>query len=186
MPGAAASQNSWLVVNWKPMRGSSTTTTLQTIHTAKDRNSGGIDKIRLRKAMARPCCCQNAASSGRHPVSQRRAARTSTRCSLTIWSRSAGSRSKTAARSPFSAIQVHTIVPATTTYISMNALLRTFVASTAIPNTIGKDKSAKSADDADQPTDGTHVCWIIVGEFTIDAGLANALCKADDEDENCE
>ena len=137
MPGAAASQNSWLVVNWKPILGSSTTTTLQTIHTAKDRNSGGMERIRLRNAMRRPCCCQNASSSGRQSVSQRRAARTPTRCSLTIWSRSAGSRSSTAARSPFSASQVHTIMPATTAYISMNALLRTLVASTAMPNTIG-------------------------------------------------
>ena len=56
---------------------------------------------------------------------------------MTSWSRSAGSRSSTAARSPRSAAQVQTITPATTANISMKVLLRTLVASAAMPNTIG-------------------------------------------------
>ena len=35
-PGRAASQKSWAVVNAKPIAGRRATTTLQTIHTAKD------------------------------------------------------------------------------------------------------------------------------------------------------
>ena len=67
----AASQKSSPVENWKPMRGSSITTTLQTIQTAKDKNSGGMEKIRLRTAMVRPDVFQNSSSSGRQLLNQR-------------------------------------------------------------------------------------------------------------------
>ena len=53
-PGSAASQKSWSVVNGKPMAGSRTTTTLQTIQTAKERNSAGMEIQRFRVAMALP------------------------------------------------------------------------------------------------------------------------------------
>ena len=72
MPGAPASQNSSPVVNWKPILGSSRTTTLHIIHTAKDNSNGGIEKNRLRKAIARPVFCQKASSSGRQSRNQRR------------------------------------------------------------------------------------------------------------------
>ncbi len=63
-PGAAASQNSSLGVNLKPRAGRSTATTLQSCQTAKARNSDGTEIQRLMVAMALPCCCQNALSSG--------------------------------------------------------------------------------------------------------------------------
>ena len=47
-PGSAASQKSWLVVNVNPTSGSFTTTTLQTIQTAKARSSAGMEIQRLR------------------------------------------------------------------------------------------------------------------------------------------
>ena len=53
-PGSAASQNSWSVVKLKPTAGSLATTTDQTIQTANDSSSAGIEIQRLRRAMARP------------------------------------------------------------------------------------------------------------------------------------
>ena len=63
-PGAAASQNSSLEVNLKPSAGRLTATALHICQTAKARNSDGTEIHRLMLAMARPCCCQNALSSG--------------------------------------------------------------------------------------------------------------------------
>src|SRR5512140_1676751 len=62
--GSAASQKSWLVLNLKPMLGRFTTTTLQTIHTANDSSSAGIEIQRLMFAIALPSRTQNALSSG--------------------------------------------------------------------------------------------------------------------------
>ena len=138
IPGAAASQKSLSVGNAKPILGSSTTITLQTIQTANDKNKAGMERIRLRKAIPRPVFCQKASSSGRQFLNQRPpAAPAATNRSLTIRSRRAGSRSRISSRSPLDAIQVQIITPARTAYISIKALLRTPVASTAIPNMIG-------------------------------------------------
>ena len=145
-----------------------------------------MERMRLRNAMRRPWLCQNVSSSGRQLVSQRRAAPAPTRCSLTIRSRSAGSRSSTAARSPFSASQVHTITPATTAYISMKVLERTPDRIGGDAEHDGKGEAAKPADDADQPADGAHVAGVIVGKFAVDAGFANAHRHADNKDENRE
>ena len=62
-PGSAASQKSWSVVKGKPISGSLTTTTLQTIQTAKERSSAGMEIQRFRWAMARPSEAQKALSS---------------------------------------------------------------------------------------------------------------------------
>ena len=53
-PGSAASQNSWSVVKVKPIAGSLATTTDQTIQTANESSSAGIEIQRLRRAIARP------------------------------------------------------------------------------------------------------------------------------------
>ena len=62
-PGSAASQKSWSVVNLNPTSGSRTTTTLQTIQTAKERSRAGMEIQRLRLATARPSEVQKALSS---------------------------------------------------------------------------------------------------------------------------
>src|SRR5690606_35144699 len=64
-PGSAASQNSWSVLKAKPMAFRRTITVLHTIHTAKARNSAGIEIHRLRVAMALPTEPQKCGSSGR-------------------------------------------------------------------------------------------------------------------------
>jgi hypothetical protein len=51
------------VVKGKPISGSLTTTTLQTIQTAKERSSAGMEIQRFRWAMARPSEVQKALSS---------------------------------------------------------------------------------------------------------------------------
>ena len=83
-PGSAASQNNSPVLNLNPIFGNSITTTLHTIHTAKERNKGGMENSRLRKAMRLPVACQKASSSGRQSCSQLPApARASSRCPWT-------------------------------------------------------------------------------------------------------
>ena len=62
--GRAASQNNSSVLYLKPTAGNWTTTALHTIHTAKARNSAGIEIHRLRFAIALPWFSQNALSSG--------------------------------------------------------------------------------------------------------------------------
>ena len=62
-PGSAASQKSWSVVKVKPTSGSRTTTTLQTIQTAKESSRAGMEIQRLRLATARPSAAQKALSS---------------------------------------------------------------------------------------------------------------------------
>src|SRR5688572_25627563 len=71
IPGIAVSQNSSPVVNAKPIVGRLITTTLQTIHTMKPSVSAGIEIHRLRRAILRPVCCQNVASSGFQSVIRR-------------------------------------------------------------------------------------------------------------------
>src|SRR5512147_3186564 len=70
-PGSAASQKSLLASNRKPMAGRFTTTTLQTIQTAKARKSAGMEIQRLRVAMDLPSLSQNSLSSGFHTVNTR-------------------------------------------------------------------------------------------------------------------
>src|SRR5512143_391977 len=70
-PGSAASQKSLSGSNPKPMVGRVTTTTLQTIQTAKARKSAGMEIQRFRFAMALPSFSQNALSSGFQTVSTR-------------------------------------------------------------------------------------------------------------------
>jgi hypothetical protein len=65
-PGSAVSQNSWLVLYWKPMAGRFTTTTLHTIHTANASASAGMEIHRLRLAVSRPRSRQKAGTSGSH------------------------------------------------------------------------------------------------------------------------
>ena len=141
IPGAAASQNNCPVVNSKPIRGSSTTTTDHSIQTANDRNSGGIENTRLRMATALPPARQNSSSSGRQLLIQRPAVVTGrASSSLTSSSRSPGRRASTSSRSPRSASQVQIMTRASTPNISMKVVLRTPVASTAAPNMMGNEK----------------------------------------------
>ena len=65
-PGSAASQNSWSVVKVKPIAGSLATTTDQTIQTAKESSSAGIEiqQVAPRDRPARRAA-QNSLSSGR-------------------------------------------------------------------------------------------------------------------------
>src|SRR5512139_2057518 len=70
-PGSAASQKSLSASNWNPMVGRFTTTTLQTIQTAKARKSAGMEIQRFRAAMAFPSLSQNSLSSGFQTVSTR-------------------------------------------------------------------------------------------------------------------
>src|SRR5512134_2626083 len=70
-PGSAASQNSRLASNRKPMAGRFTTTTLQTIQTAKARNSAGMEIQRFRVATDFPSRSQKSLSSGAHTVNTR-------------------------------------------------------------------------------------------------------------------
>src|SRR5512134_739818 len=70
-PGSAASQKSLLASNWNPMVGRFTTTTLQTIQTAKARKSAGMEIQRFLAAMALPSLSQNSLSSGFQTVSTR-------------------------------------------------------------------------------------------------------------------
>src|SRR5262249_37426300 len=63
MPGSAASQNSWSVVNGKPTEGSLATTTDHTCQTAKESSSAGIEHHRLRRAILRPLVSQKVVSS---------------------------------------------------------------------------------------------------------------------------
>ena len=58
-------------MNGKPIAGSRTTTMLQTIHTAKERKSEGIEIHRFRVATALPHVAQNPRSSGVHSVRTR-------------------------------------------------------------------------------------------------------------------
>src|SRR5512145_16374 len=69
--GAAASQNSWLVVSLKPSAGRLTAATLHSCHTANARNRQGTEIHRLSLAIASPSRSQNALSSGVHRVSTR-------------------------------------------------------------------------------------------------------------------
>ena len=69
--GTAASQNSWLGVYLKPMFGRFTTPTLQTCQMAKASSRAGIEIHRLRRAILRPFCSQNAGSSGSQWVNTR-------------------------------------------------------------------------------------------------------------------
>src|ERR1039457_6770384 len=69
--GIEASQNSSSVLYLKPAAGSCVTTALHTIHTAKARNSAGIEIHRFWLASALPWVSQKALSSGVHSVSTR-------------------------------------------------------------------------------------------------------------------
>src|ERR1022692_1935215 len=69
--GTEASQNSSSVLYLKPAAGSCVTTALHTIHTAKARNSAGIEIHRFWLASALPWVSQKALSSGVHSVSRR-------------------------------------------------------------------------------------------------------------------
>ena len=66
--GTAASQNSWLGVYLKPMFGRLTTATLHTCQMANASSKAGIEIQRLRRATARPSCCQKAEFSGSQRV----------------------------------------------------------------------------------------------------------------------
>ena len=70
-PGSAASQKSLSASNWNPIVGRFTTTTLQTIQTAKARKSAGMEIQRFRFAMALPSRSQNSLSSGFQTVRTR-------------------------------------------------------------------------------------------------------------------
>src|SRR5512145_935371 len=70
-PGTAASQKRRLASNRKPMAGRFTTTTLQTIQTAKARNSAGMEIQRFRVATDFPSRSQKSLSSGSHTVNTR-------------------------------------------------------------------------------------------------------------------
>ncbi len=65
--GSEISQKDSVVVSAKPAAGSITTTMLHSCQTMKPRNSAKIDQRRLRRAIARPCEAQKAASSGFQP-----------------------------------------------------------------------------------------------------------------------
>src|SRR5512134_2250786 len=70
-PGSAASQKSLLASNRNPMVGRFTTTTLQTIQTAKARKSAGMEIQRFRVAMDLPSFSQNSLSSEFQTVNTR-------------------------------------------------------------------------------------------------------------------
>ena len=70
-PGSAASQKSLSGSKRNPMVGRFTTTTLQTIQTAKARKSAGMEIQRFRFAMAFPSRSQNSLSSGSQTVNTR-------------------------------------------------------------------------------------------------------------------
>ena len=74
--GTAMSQNCWSSVRSKPAAGSWGTTTLQTAHTQKPRNSAPTEWRRLRRAVAWPPHAQNSGSSGSQWSIQRPARRT--------------------------------------------------------------------------------------------------------------
>ncbi|MBI5908710.1 MAG: hypothetical protein HY848_01950 [Betaproteobacteria bacterium] len=65
-PGIAASQNSSMVVNLKPMAGILTTTALMTNHVANENISENVVIPQVRQAIALPVSFQNCGSSGSH------------------------------------------------------------------------------------------------------------------------
>jgi hypothetical protein len=65
-PGIAASQNSSMVVNLKPMAGILTTTALMTNHVANENISENVVIPQVRQAIALPVSFQNFGSSGSH------------------------------------------------------------------------------------------------------------------------
>ena len=150
-PGRAASQNSWSVEYVNPIDGSLATTTDQTIHTANESSSEGMEIIRLRRAMARPLVRQNSASSGRQSRSTApdiapmvAGSLTAGLCSSGLWissiSGNSGSRSgaATAARSMWRmATCIHTSAVTEIANSSMKQLCHTPVRSLARPNRIG-------------------------------------------------
>ena len=64
--GSAASQNNWLVSNWKPTCGRLTATAENICQIANASSKAGIEIARLRLAIRLPVLAQNAASSGCH------------------------------------------------------------------------------------------------------------------------
>ena len=138
IPGSAASQNSWLVVNLKPMCGNSTTITLHTTQTANASSSAGIDTSRLRVAMRRPVAAQKASSSGRQSTSTWRRGRVrSMSPAPASASRVAACPARMPSRSFLSATHIQIMVTMITRVISMKQLLRTPMTSAATPNMIG-------------------------------------------------
>jgi hypothetical protein len=65
-PGIAASQNSSMVVNLKPIAGILTTTALMTNQVANENISENVVKAHVRHAIALPVSSQNFGSSGSH------------------------------------------------------------------------------------------------------------------------
>ncbi len=63
-PGAATSQNSWLVVKRKPACGSIVASVLHIIQTANASISAATDSPRLRRATRSPSVCQKKGLSG--------------------------------------------------------------------------------------------------------------------------
>jgi len=63
-PGIAASQNSSVVVNLKPIAGMRTTTALITNQVAKEKISEKVVTAQVRQASAEPVSFQNVGSSG--------------------------------------------------------------------------------------------------------------------------